>query len=75
MVLEKGTKFAAILYDGTNIDAAQTVVSYLSSVRTNDRPIPLSNTDYKIQVINIAIMEHQDTDNKHYKIVLEGVLI
>ncbi len=75
MVLEKGTKFAAILYDGPSIEAAQTVASYLSSARTNNRPIPLNNTDYKIRVINIAIMEHQNMTGKHFKIMLEGELV
>lgn len=75
MILEKGQKFSAILYDGQSIDAAQTVVSYLNTARTKDRPVPLNGSDLKIRVITIAISEHEDMDGTRYKILLEGELV
>jgi len=76
--LEKGQKIRVVLYNGASMVEADVLYRYLDDHRIRKQPIPLTGTNFKIDITNIEREENGSAvyyPKTSYRVILEGMLV
>ena len=77
VILEKGTTILAIVYEGSDDFEAGLKFLYFKVSKSDNKELVLSNTPYKIKVLDVKSISSYDPEKFHkiYKIKIKGEIV